>query len=423
MGFRQKRSEKDKSKMYSGKKLVLYPTEEQKRYIEKSIDLYRFVYNWTLEQEQIQYKLFQNGETDKKFLRDYDLQKRLSELRNSTPWLQEVKLGTLRNAMFDAIEAYDKFFSRRYHNKYPKFKSKKRSVKMFRPRLDGKFYFEGSKVRIEGLPIGDKIETKWDSGYQKSDNIKYINAVIKLDTTGNYILSFDREVIKPCYLDDNNNVIDNYEYAPEYNRAIGIDLNVKNLIVTSYNNGEIFKAPNVSREIKAIKRLQRKCQNDRKRYKQIVSNLERTNPDINLPDKSKRSQKREIKLAKKYRRCTNIYNDYIRKVSKEIVLRKPVAIVLEDLQIDLMYKKHYLASNIGPFTPFRRIRKIFENNCDKYGVPVIIAPKDYRSSQICSECGHEKHMGSQKIYVCHNCGARKNRDINAAFNLENLCYN
>lgn len=421
--FRSKRSELDTSMMYSGKVITLYPTEEQKKYLDKCIELYRFVYNWTIEQKEQQYELSKLDDSISSYLDQSILQTRLSELRNNNPWLQEVPLGTLRNAMFDAIESYNKFFDKRYNNYKPKFKSKKRSKKQFAPRLDGKFYFEDNLVRIEGLPIGDKIETKWYSGYHKSDNIKFINVRVSIDTTGKYKLSFNTPIKKPCYEGLSNEEIDNYKYTPKYNRAIGIDLNVKNLIVTSYNEGEIYKAPDISTDIRRLKRLQRKCQKDRNNYKQQIKELERTNPDCkDLPDKSNNAKKRQIKLAQIYKNIHNKYDTYIRTIAKNVVTRFPQAIVMEDLNVENILSDHYMAKNFGFYTPLRKIREIFEWNCSKYDVPFLLADKEYPSSQICHVCGSIKKMGTQKTYICPVCGYRGNRDINASFNLENLWY-
>ena len=423
MNFRSKKSDLDTSMMYTGKVITLYPTEEQKKYLDRCIELHRFVYNWTIEQYQNQYELSKLDDDVSSYVSQFDLQKRLSKLRNENEWLQEVPLGTLRNAMFDAMEAYDKFFDKRYHNKHPRFKSKKRSKKQFAPRLDDRFYFEDNLVRIEGLPIGDKIETKYHTGYHKSDNIKFSNARVFIDTTGKYKLSFNIPIKKPCYEGLSDKEIDNYVYTPKYNRAIGIDLNVKNLIVTSYNNGEIYKAPNVKSDVRILKRLQRKCNKDRVRYKQQIKELERTNPDCkDLPVISNNAKKRQIKLAQTYKDIHNKYDTYIRIVAKKVVTRYPKAIIMEDLNVENMRSSHYMASNMGFYTPFGFIRDTFEWNCIKYNVPFKLVDKDYPSSQICHVCGSIKKIRSHKTYTCPVCGYRGNRDINASFNLENLWY-
>jgi len=368
--LRSSRSIIDKSISYTGKVIKLYPTEDQKKYLDRCIELHRFVYNWTIEQYENHYKEYKSGKVLYAIQDTNILQKKLSYLRNENEWLKSVSLHILRNAMFDAIDSYELFLNKNLRNRHPKFKSKKRSKKSFSPRIDNSFYFEDNMVRISGLPIGDKIETKWHSGYHKSDNIKFAKVRIILDSTGTYKLSFNIPKKLPCYEDMSKEEIDNYEYTPKYDRAIGIDLNVKNLIVTSYNEGEIYEAPDVKSDIRILKRLQRKCQKDRNRYNKQIKELERTNPECkDLPDKSNNAKKRQIKLAEKYKDIHNKYDTYIRTIAKKVVTRYPKAIVMEDLDVENMRSVHYMASNMGFYTPFRFIRNILEWNCTKYNVP------------------------------------------------------
>ena len=414
MSFRRKKSEYDVYENHMGKILTIYPTEDQISYIENTFNLYRFVYNWTIEQYESYYKYALENNLEYKCIDEKELQVRLSKLRNENEWLQKVPLGTLRNAMFDAVGAYEKFFDKRFETRHPRFKSKKRSKKQFAPRLEGKFYFEDNLVRIEGLPIGDKIETKYHTGYHKSDNIKFTNVRIWKDTNNKYKMSFCIPKRLPCYENKSNEELENYSYQPEYDRAIGIDLNKKKMIVGS--DGTVIYTPNTKNIDKSIKRLSRKCSKDQKR-------IQRTNVynDNNLPIKSNNSIKRQLKLSKKKRRKANIIEDAMRKGIKEIVSKKPVAIVMEDLNVKEMYSRSYIAKNIV-HVPFRKIRDYTEWECKKQGTPFLLAPKDYPSSQLCSKCGSIRKIGSRKTYICHNCGLVIDRDDNASLNLENYWY-
>jgi len=47
------------------------------------------------------------------------------------------------------------------------------------------------------------------------------------------------------------------------------------------------------------------------------------------------------------------------------------------------------------------------------------ADRWYPSSQLCSECGHQQKMPlKERTFKCQKCGASKDRDLNAAINLE-----
>ena len=94
-------------------------------------------------------------------------------------------------------------------------------------------------------------------------------------------------------------------------------------------------------------------------------------------------------------------------------------IVMEDLANEKQDWPHYIQRQVQHFNHYT-IRKTIERKADLYGVPVMIAPKKYPSSQICSSCGNIRNIGSRKTYICPVCGLRIDRDLNAAINLRNL---
>ena len=58
-----------------------------------------------------------------------------------------------------------------------------------------------------------------------------------------------------------------------------------------------------------------------------------------------------------------------------------------------------------------------------YGRNIVVAPTNYASSQLCSECGY-KNIDVKNLvlreWTCPNCGANHDRDVNASKNLEKL---
>ena len=58
---------------------------------------------------------------------------------------------------------------------------------------------------------------------------------------------------------------------------------------------------------------------------------------------------------------------------------------------------------------------------EMYGIKVVEVNRFYASSKTCSHCGHIKTdlKLSDRIYVCPVCGAKLDRDLNAAINLAN----
>lgn len=397
------------------KQIELYPNDSQKEYLDKCFSLYRYVYNWAVEQKETQLKLAELGAEETSYISLKEMKKRFQRLRQDKEWLQEVPAHLLRFAVEDVFFAYEKYFARQ--NKRPKFKSRKKSKKSFSTSAtkDSLYFFE-DKVHIEGLPgYRSGIKTKIKSGFKtgKENPSNYFGARIILNNRGQYILHYSEFIPYETYKEDIS--------CNSYDRAIGVDLNVKNLIVTSYNDGEIFPAPNVEKYRRQLVRRSRRHEKDVIRYREIQK---RANSDIE-PEKSKNSIKRQIKLAKSYHKIESVYDTYIHTIVKQIVKRNPKAIVLESLDTVKMRSQKslpFIRKALGTFTPFAKIRQRFVEKCEKYNVPVIFADSQFPSTKRCSCCGHIYNVRHNKTYKCPNCGLKINRDINAALNLESLAY-
>ncbi|MEG0668961.1 MAG: transposase, partial [Clostridium sp.] len=215
--------------MILGKKVRLNPTEMQTQKLWQSVGTARFVYNWTLERQEENYK---NGG---KFISNNDLRKELTILKKTElNWLNEVSNNVAKQAVKDGCEAYKKLFKGLTDR--PRFKSRKKSKPSF--------YNDTSKLKIkESSVLIEKVG--WVTIAKKSIpmNCKYTNPRISYD--GKYwFISVGIEKEKPIV-----------ELTTE---SIGIDVGVKALAICS--NGMTFKNINKTRVVKQLEKRLRRLQ-------------------------------------------------------------------------------------------------------------------------------------------------------------------
>ena len=128
--------------------------------------------------------------------------------------------------------------------------------------------------------------------------------------------------------------------------------------------------------------------------------------------------KAELKLLKKTHKITNIRNDYIHKITTDIVKREPSFIVIEDLNVSGMIKNKHLSKSIQEQN-FYRFRELLTYKAERAGIKLIIADRFYPSSKTCSRCGAVKQSLRLKdrTFKCNECRLEIDRDLNASLNL------
>lgn len=374
-----------RTKMVKGHKIRLFPTKEQEKLFYKHIGSCRFIYNWGLETQIRQYQ-----ETGKKFS-SFELIKQLTPLKKQDEygWLNEVSNASLQTSLRDLDSAYQRFLSKQ--NKFPKFKSRKKS-KLAYPIRSDKIYFQDDKLIFIEKVGKVKYKTNYDVPIGKG--VKFLNPRISL-INNKWILSVSFEV-------ENQEV----ELADE---SMGIDLGVKELAIMHMGNENMMvkninKSPTLKRRTKKLKRLQRKVS----RKYHINGNWDKSQNILKLEDEIRELQY-HISMTRK---------NYLHQTTRTFVNKYPYRVVMEDLNVLGMMKNKHLSRAIAEENFCEFIRQM-KYKCEELGIEFIQVGRWFPSSKTCSCCGSIKKdlKLKDRIYKCPECGLEIDRDINAAINL------
>lgn len=374
--------------MIKGYRIRIYPNKEQKILIEKHIGCCRFLWNYMLSLQN------ENYEKGNKYISRYDMIRSLTLLKKQEEylWLNEVSNTSLQNICIDLDKDFKGFFKKL--NGYPKFKSKKKSKKIY-PVCCNRFYFKDNiHIQIQMLGIVKcKTDFKVPIGKHKFSNVRLSKELNK------YFISFGLE----C----ENQVRKLNDYS------MGIDLGVKELAAVSYGDDSLIfyninkssKMRKLNRELKHLQRsVSRKYEENRQGNKYI-----KTNNIIKL----------EKKIYKINRKISNIRTNYIHQTTHKLVELLPKRVVMENLNVSGMMKNKHLSEAIAE-QGFYRFISYMKYKCEWNGIEFIQVDRFYPSSKTCSCCRKVKKdlKLSDRIFKCE-CGAEIDRDINAAINLKN----
>ena len=300
-------------------------------------------------------------------------------LKHDYEWLKEVDKFALTNALYSMDNAYQRFF--KLHAGYPKFRSKHSNRRSYTTCITGtniKVLFDENKIQLPKLKLVRARLSKPFVGQIKQ-------ATVSQTPTGKYFVSVLVET--------------EHKPLPSTDKTIGVDLGIKDLLITS--DGEKFDNKHI------IKKYEHKLAREQRRLSRKVKGSNNYN-------------KQRIKVARVYEKIRNTRIDYLHKITHKLINENQV-IVSEDLAVSNMMQNHNLAkaiSDCGWSELTRQLTYKAEWNNRQY----IKIGRFVASSQMCHVCGYvnpETKDLSVRKWICPQCKTIHDRDVNAAINILN----
>ena len=365
-------------KVLKGYVFRLYPNVEQKTLINKTIGSARLIYNIFLSDRIDTYNNIKKGKSA------YDQNIMIPSLLVKYPFLKEVDSCSLRNASNDLKCAYDHFFKQ---GGFPKFKAKgvkdsyktNNVVSTYKEKVYNSIELDLEK-RLIKLPKLKWVKIK---GYRNKESIngRIRSAVIRKDAERYYVsILVEEDIYKPMF-------------TPQ--SIIGIDLGIKDLIVTSHNEKIKNIVKDRSKRLKGLQRALARCKAG-----------------------SKNRYKIKLKIQRLWQKIRNARKHLIHDITNKLIKENDI-IVCENLDVKSMYKDHNIAKSLNS-NPLGEIIRVLKYKAEWNNKKLIQIDRYYPSSQVCSVCEFQnkelKNLSIRK-YECPMCHTKHDRDFNASVNI------
>jgi len=347
----------------------------------------------------------------------YALRNWMVGAKAEVPWLAAAPSTPLCESVLDLAVAYKNFWAsctgKRKGPKVraPRFKTKRDNRQAARFTRQG---FRCHERTLQLQKIG-KVPIKWSRDLPAEPS----SCTVIRDASGRYFASFVVEVAGATSCD----------IRPQERRAIGIDLGLASLAVTS--DGE--KVP-FSKHFDAA----------RKRLRRLQRSLSRRDRTCTRTSKvagrkqtgSHRYHRRRLEIARLHARVADQRTNGLHQLTSRLV-RDHDFIAIEDLNVSAMLKapkpvldeattrwlpngrasKRSLARGISD-AGWATFRTMLEQKVARAGKRVVAVNPAY-TSQRCNQCGHTEKANrpKQDTFRCQSCGHTDHADVNAARNI------
>ena len=316
-----------------------------------------------------------------------DLCRDLTKLKQTEgyEWLREADSNALIDALRDLDRTYMSFFKKVQKGGvspgYPKFKRKRETRRSYRSKNNIQRQSVSVLERQIKLPKLGNVQCR----VSKQLEGRILSATVMQSPSGKYFVSVCCTDYEP-------------EHLPKTGAEVGLHMGIRSLATTS--DGRRFENPRAyeKTELK-IARLQQEM--SRK------------------PKDSKNREKARIKLARAHEKAANQRNDFLQKLTTQIVREYDVICIRDESPIDLaknpLYAKHIYNAGWGQFL------NQLEYKCNWYGKELKKVSSLHPSTQLCSACGArnptEPAKPPPREWFCPNCQTHHNRAVNAAINV------
>ena len=386
-------------------KVRLYPSQEQKTFLDKSLGCSRFFYNYRLN-EQIEFykneiEPIKDNEKLKKEKYKFFKPTSKKQFKEKFEWAKECSDDCLNSTERNLQSAFNNFFkslnkSRKGKKGFPKFRSKKEHKDSYTECHVKKnaFDFHNRKINISKCtPIYFKHREKLPKWY--SDKCELKSITISKNSCGEYWVSLLFEL--PSFY-ANPKPIDE-------NQAIGLDWSPSEFYIDSecHSGKDYGYEAQKQKHHKQLAKLQRRL-------------AKKTKGSANY-------EKARIKVARLEKHIADSRKWWIENESLRLV-ENYTTIGIEDLNLQGIAKFLRNAKNINDCGYANFVNRLIQKG-EEQGTSVIKVDRYFPSSQLCHCCGYQNHnlKLSDREWTCPNCGENHMRDYNASINLKNEALN
>ena len=384
-------------------------TGQQKLIFAKTVGVMRFVKNLYIERNQEVYK------NERRFVSAYEFSVWLNNVylveNTDKQWMKDVYQKAIKQAIINTERAFKRFF--KGLSGYPKFARKsKQDTKLYFVRNGINQPIKASRVSIQ-VPTMDWVSIK-EKGYIPVSGIR--SGTIE-QRGSRYFISVLVDVDLPGV---QNNAAQT--------DGIGLDFGVKSPVVDSNGTAmaDIEKTPQVRFLEKKLKRERRRLSRqweanvkDKQYYESGKKKGQlKSFSYIHPLRECKNYQRQRIVVQGIQLRLDNIRLNAQRQMVAMWVRAKPAYIAIEDLNVKGMLKNKHLARAVSKRN-FYRLRMLLTQKCSENGIQLRLVDRWYPSSKTCHNCGfyNADLCLADRFFICPVCGARLDRDYNAALNL------